>query len=427
MPAPAELGRFFSELDSRRERLLRLVDAENTERSGLITELTELSEQLLIAEEELRVQQEELDDTRGKLDTLAAERERLLRSSSAAYVFTDERGAVLATNDAADQLLLRPLRIAPRPFGTWFDVSDRAKIRSAFSRARDGRGAQLAPDVALRRADGTALRVTVVVTNETEPGSTSTLLRCELRTDPMPPAELHAVPDENERTEAPARLADVIGELAELQTVDEIGSAALPAVVRIVPGAAWAALVLRRNRKSCVAAETDVVAGQCAMTAIELGEGPGVSVTGGTSLLRIDDTVDDTMWGRYADRVVDLGVRSVLAAGLAVTPNSTGALIVYSPVPRAFDARSESVLSTLAMCLGAAIGRATVADNLRQAVESRQVIGVAIGILMARHQLTSQAAFGMLIRASQQHNVKLRDIARALAETGQPPPGIMLR
>lgn len=404
---------------------MRLVGAEGTEQSALVAELTELSERLVIAEEELRVQQEELDGARRQLNLLTAERDRLVRSSGA-YVFTDDRGAVLATNDAADRLVLGPLPITPRPLATWFDVSDRSTIRAALARARNGRGTQLVPAVALRRADGTALQVAVVVTNETDPERRSTMLRCELRTDPMPPAELHAVLDGTER-QPPPRPVDVVSRLAELHTVEEIAGAVLPASVQIVPGAGSAALVLRRNRRPRLAAQTDGAAKDCAMGAIGLDKGPEVNVTGGTSVLRIDDTVEETTWPEYADRAAALGVRSVLAAGLAVTRTSAGALILYAATPRAFDPRSESVASTLAVHVGAAIGRAAVEDNLRRAVEGRQAIGIAIGMLMARYRLSEPAAFGMLVRTSQRHNVKLRHIAHALAETGQPPPGIVLR
>jgi AmiR/NasT family two-component response regulator len=55
-------------------------------------------------------------------------------------------------------------------------------------------------------------------------------------------------------------------------------------------------------------------------------------------------------------------------------------------------------------------------EHLRQAIQSRQVIGEAIGILRAQSNLTSQQAFLMLSRASQRENVKVRDLAQQIAD-----------
>ena len=50
-------------------------------------------------------------------------------------------------------------------------------------------------------------------------------------------------------------------------------------------------------------------------------------------------------------------------------------------------------------------------EGLRAALETRHTIGLAQGILMARHTLTVAQAFDYLRRRSQSDNVKLREIA----------------
>lgn len=57
-------------------------------------------------------------------------------------------------------------------------------------------------------------------------------------------------------------------------------------------------------------------------------------------------------------------------------------------------------------------------EQLRAALETRDVIGQAKGILMERYKVTDDDAFAMLNRASQHCNVKLRDLARELTESG---------
>ncbi len=55
-------------------------------------------------------------------------------------------------------------------------------------------------------------------------------------------------------------------------------------------------------------------------------------------------------------------------------------------------------------------------QNLESAITSRQVIGEATGLLMAREGVTSEQAFDILRRASQRLNVKLRSIAEGVVQ-----------
>ena len=61
--------------------------------------------------------------------------------------------------------------------------------------------------------------------------------------------------------------------------------------------------------------------------------------------------------------------------------------------------------------------------GLLKAVESRDVIGQAKGILMERQKITADEAFEALRVASQHSNTKVVDLARQLAETGEWPDG----
>jgi AmiR/NasT family two-component response regulator len=61
-----------------------------------------------------------------------------------------------------------------------------------------------------------------------------------------------------------------------------------------------------------------------------------------------------------------------------------------------------------------------VAD-LTVAVASRERIGQACGILMSRFVLTADEAFAALSRASQNRNVKVRDLAAEVVRTGTLP------
>ena len=61
------------------------------------------------------------------------------------------------------------------------------------------------------------------------------------------------------------------------------------------------------------------------------------------------------------------------------------------------------------------------ARDLNTALGTRETIGEALGILMERERVTANQAFDILRRASQHLNIKLRDVAQNLVETGESP------
>ena len=60
-------------------------------------------------------------------------------------------------------------------------------------------------------------------------------------------------------------------------------------------------------------------------------------------------------------------------------------------------------------------------QHLRRAVDSHEEIGQAVGILVERHRWTPTAAFEHLKRTSQDHNIKLREVAQRVIESGAEP------
>ncbi len=57
--------------------------------------------------------------------------------------------------------------------------------------------------------------------------------------------------------------------------------------------------------------------------------------------------------------------------------------------------------------------------ELERALDVRDLIGQAKGILMERHRLTGDQAFPRLVRVSRSTNTKLVEVARRLVETGE--------
>ena len=60
-------------------------------------------------------------------------------------------------------------------------------------------------------------------------------------------------------------------------------------------------------------------------------------------------------------------------------------------------------------------------DHMQRAIESHRQIGQAVGILVERHRILPAQAFDRIRVASQTRNIKLRDIAARIIETGAAP------
>ncbi len=123
-----------------------------------------------------------------------------------------------------------------------------------------------------------------------------------------------------------------------------------------------------------------------------------------------------------------------LRNGILLVPQSggTGARAwVQFPRPRRISLDEMIAADLLAQAFGLAVDRVVAlqrsADkqaNLETAVESHRLIGQAVGILVERHKILPGEAFDRLKQASQHRNLKLREVAFRVIETGVEPENI---
>jgi transcriptional regulator with GAF, ATPase, and Fis domain len=155
----------------------------------------------------------------------------------------------------------------------------------------------------------------------------------------------------------------------------------------------------------------------------EVGQGPCFDATRlRHPVYRIEDishTID--RWSRYAPRARELGVGSVMGFCLYTEDDNLGALNMYSTRPGAFTGESEALGWLLASHAAVAFSAARTHAQLHHAMASRHDIGAAMGIVMERCKVNEDQAFEVLKKCSQDHNIKLRDVARTITETGEIP------
>jgi GAF domain-containing protein len=151
----------------------------------------------------------------------------------------------------------------------------------------------------------------------------------------------------------------------------------------------------------------------------ETGEGPCLDAATSQDVVRVDDTAADERWHGFGSRAAAVGVASMLCAPLWVDGAVVGSLSLYSGDPRAFGTVDVHVARVAAALAAAAIADARRGEQLRDAMNRRDLLGQAKGILMERHRLTADQAFALLARTSQNLNRKLTVVATHLVETGE--------
>ncbi len=154
-----------------------------------------------------------------------------------------------------------------------------------------------------------------------------------------------------------------------------------------------------------------------------LGEGPCLDAVWEEEVVRVDDVAAEQRWPRFAREAAALGAGSMMCSQLFVSGDQLGALNLYSRDPGVFDDEAQEIGMMLAAHAAVAIAGAEHEQNLRRAVDRRDLIGQAEGILMERYEITADQAFGVLARVSQQTDRRLADIARGLDDTGTVPGG----
>jgi hypothetical protein len=104
----------------------------------------------------------------------------------------------------------------------------------------------------------------------------------------------------------------------------------------------------------------------------------------------------------------------MLSTQLATNGSMRAALNLYATEPAVFDLPARVTAGLFAVQASMLLHGSEQAVHLSRAVDSRDVIGQAKGILMERFGVEEAEAFEMLVESSQSTNLKLVDVARWL-------------
>lgn len=223
-------------------------------------------------------------------------------------------------------------------------------------------------------------------------------------------------------------LAETFGELARSLEASHDAQSTLQRIVDLavetIDGCEHAGLSMVWGRKVTSPASSDPIPAVVDGIQSETGEGPCLDTITDHSVFKTGRLSEEHRWPKFAHRTyAETAIESVLAFRLFVEEDTMGALNLYSTRPDAFDDYDIAIGAVFAAHAAVAYSNARKIESLEAGIDSRQVIGQAVGILMARQNVGEQDAFNMLVRASQRMNTKLRRIAEQITQsTNHQPP-----
>jgi GAF domain-containing protein len=218
-----------------------------------------------------------------------------------------------------------------------------------------------------------------------------------------------------------ASFAELALDLHEVSTSEETLERILEFATKTFDCAyAGVILVHARSQVETVASNHEVVA-HLDKIQLEAGEGPDIEIIADRPGVLVSDVANETRWPKWCAAVHATGIRSMLGARLYTTRQVLGSLNLYSFELDAFDPYDVDVAHMLARHAAVALESARGTEHLLKAVDARNLIGQAQGILMERYALEATAAFTVLRRYSQDKNLKLHVVAQQLIETRSLP------
>ncbi|MFE2756541.1 ANTAR domain-containing protein [Actinosynnema sp. NPDC059335] len=229
----------------------------------------------------------------------------------------------------------------------------------------------------------------------------------------------------DEASEALEELASV---LADGQSLAEALQQLAESASRIIPDAEHVSVTVVGPEGPTTAAATDPKVVAIDTDQYVVGNGPCLEAARTQRPVRATPEDGRERWPEFAAAAEEAGVCAYLSAPIVVEDTVLGSLNMYSSDPRAFDPFDEALVRLFVTAASTSITGFSryersrrLIENLQHALESRAEIDQAKGVLMAAYGIDAEEAFGRLVVESQQHNTKLRDVARNLLDSVRKP------
>ena len=158
------------------------------------------------------------------------------------------------------------------------------------------------------------------------------------------------------------------------------------------------------------------------------GEGPCLSAAADGIAFDIERLRDEERWPAFVPLAISEGIASILSTPLLTDAGSIGALNIYSSTAAAFGAHQRELAVVFARHASEIVGGADVGmtddeldARIADALQSRTVVALAQGILMARSRVSADQASAVLHRAARDAGTStLSEATDVVASTNDP-------
>lgn len=207
---------------------------------------------------------------------------------------------------------------------------------------------------------------------------------------------------------------DIAGFLADL--------AVIAAVQLSTPGhPVHAGVTVMRHKRPQAVASSDARAQMLDELQNGFGDGPCLTALRTRTPLLVPDLAGEHRWAPYVRVARAEGAASILAVPLDLAGEAEAVLNLYSGSSNGFSvediAIAEAFAGQAASSLRLVLRITQLSEakaDLSTALQSRTVIDMAIGTIMAENRCTRDAAFSILTTASSTRNIKLREVAASV-------------
>jgi hypothetical protein len=210
-----------------------------------------------------------------------------------------------------------------------------------------------------------------------------------------------------------------------MRDLDETLGQIVTSAVATIPGVDAGSISITEHGRIETRHPSTEAIGKLDRTQSELDEGPCISAIedppeDGIVIAKDLAGDDEQRWPRFAPMAVEAGYRALMSTQLSAEGGPRAALNLYAAGADAFDEHAQTLAGLFGIQAAMLLYGADTAVHLQKAVDSRDQIGQAKGILMERFSLDDEAAFQMLVKSSQDTNMKLTEVARWLtSEVGK--------
>jgi transcriptional regulator with GAF, ATPase, and Fis domain len=236
--------------------------------------------------------------------------------------------------------------------------------------------------------------------------------------------------DHMDQTDLSHNLLEAMRDLEDLLPLQDTLTATLDKIaeasVRLIDGCDLASVTVIESGDARTRGSSDQVAIDLDLVQYEAGSGPCLQAITEGRTIQAADLETDQNWPDFADAAFGEGLNSSLSIPIEITDVKAG-LNLYGREKNGFDPTSPYITELLTSRASLAIQNAQIhgaskrlIEQLHEAIKTREIIGEAKGILMAREGVSEDEAFQMLVTASQSTNTKLKDVAQTLVDKVSP-------